>query len=513
MVVDGTPDPLSRDTGSRPELSDGFGIAVAGGGIRLQAAMALGGLQELDRDPTGPSWTSADKVTAVSGGAYIAGGFSVARSSRRGSRPPSCAPGDSSFVPAPDDWPPQPPGPCDTAWNEGEPENEFLTSHLGYLLAKNPTGDVEHRSSGNDVPGVIATLALGLVFNAVMLLVPLWLAVQPLAWLLKSQVIACDGYGDSGCVTGKTVWPTTIWIVVALVAMVVWVSAGWVRGAFAPGTLPFRASNWMFLHLKAAVLGVIGLTIVLVLLLLAFPALVTATPGWLHSISDWAQPAAIASAVGAVAAAATSLARPLSRVAPRLGGVLFIAVLVLLAAHWASTANLQHWDSDHLRHVIDASGAGHGWWDRWLFQGWSLVGAFPNHAWLLGLLGWLLAYAVLNPEWWAMAPFYRGKLRGAFATYRRNGVPHAYGSGNQPTATVEPSMHELDKRSRGTTPSGSPLQVCATATVSGRSVKTHYGIPAMSVTFSPDDRSGAHPAPTTKAAGRRTRCRPGCWRR
>ena len=45
---------------------------------------------------------------------------------------------------------------------------------------------------------VYLLLALGLVFNAVMLLVPLWLAVQPLAWLLKSEVIACDGYENRG---------------------------------------------------------------------------------------------------------------------------------------------------------------------------------------------------------------------------------------------------------------------------------------------------------------------------
>jgi hypothetical protein len=486
MMVEGTPGPAdtSDATDRAPNPAGGFAIAVAGGGIR-SAAMALGGLQELDRDPSGPNWTTADKITAVSGGAYIAGGFSVARSSRLNSRPASCQPGDPVSEPASDDWPPQPPAPCPSAWNEGEPENEFLSRRLGYLLAKNPTGETGQRTSGSDVPGVIATLLLGLVFNAVMLLVPLWLAVQPLAWLLKSDAVACDGYGDSGCVTAKTVWPTTIWIAVTLAAVVIWVSAGWVRGAFAPGTLPFRATNWTFRHLKPVVLAITGLTIVLVLLLLAFPALVTATPDWLHSLSNWAQPAAIASAVGAVAAAVTSLARPLSRFAPQLGGALFVAVLVLLAAHWASTATFQHWDTEHLRHVIDSAGAGHGWADRWLFQGWSLIGAFPNHGWLLGLLGWLLAYAVLNPEWWAMAPFYRGKLRGAFATYRSGGQVNAYASGNQPTALVEPSLYELDKRVPDVTPDGSPLQICATATVSGRSVKTHYGIPALSVTFDP----------------------------
>ncbi|MDP9319023.1 MAG: hypothetical protein M3O94_08150, partial [Actinomycetota bacterium] len=504
-VVEGTP-MGGREEDVKPPEPGGFGIAVSGGGIR-SAAMALGGLQELDRDPSGPSWTSADKVTAVSGGAYIAGGFSVARSTRRNSRPPSCQPGDSAVVPPASDWPPQPPAPCESAWNEGEPENEFLTGHLGYLLAKNPSGVSE--SQGSDVPGVVATLALGLVFNAVLLLVPLWLAVQPLAWLVKSDVIACDGYGDSGCVTSKTVWPATIWIALSLLSVVVWVSAGWVRGAFAPGTRLFRATNWVFLHLRVAVLGLIGLTLVLVALLLAFPALVTATPGWLQSAARWAQPAAIVSALGAVAAAVKTLARPLSRFAPQVGGALFDAVLVLLAAHWASTSNLQHWHPQQIHAAWVNAGTGHGWWDRWIFEGWSYIGAFPNHAWLLGLIAWLAAYVALNPDWWSMAPYYRGKLRGAFATYRESGTPHAYASGNQPTATAEPSLYELDKRAPGDLVSGSPLQICATATVSGRSIKTHYGIPALSVTFDPttvrlniptDDEGGwsAYQCSTTK---------------
>lgn len=507
VVVEGTPTAGPESTDLSPIRPARFGIAVSGGGIR-SAALALGGLQELDRDPGGPSWSSAAKVTAVSGGAYISGGYSVARSSRLNSGPPSCRPEDPPREPPPaTSWPPQPPPPCGNAWNDGEPETEFLIGHLGYLLAKNPTGNRDSR--GSDVPGVIATVVLGLLFNAVMLLVPLWLLVQPLAWLSKSDVIACDGYGDSGCLTGKTVWPTTIWIVVSLLSVVVWVTAGWVRGAFAPGSRLFRATTWVYLHLRVAVLGLVGLTIVLAILLLGFPALVTATPGWLRGAARWAQPAAIIGALVAVTAVLRSLARPLTRFAPQLAGLLFIAVLVFLSAHWASTANFQHWDGEHLHDVRVAAGAGHSWWDRWLFEGWSWIGAFPNHAWLLSLLGWLVGYAALNPGWWSMAPFYRGKLRGAFATYRRNGTTHAYSSGNLPTSTAEPSLYELDKRGPGVDEWGSPLQICATATVSGRAVKTHYGIPGLSVTFDPttvrlniptDDEGGwsAYQCSTTK---------------
>ena len=35
-------------------------------------------------------------------------------------------------------------------------------------------------------------------------------------------------------------------------------------------------------------------------------------------------------------------------------------------------------------------------------------------------------------------------------------------------------------------PNGTPLTICASATVTGRGVRTHYGVPALSVTFSPE---------------------------
>ena len=105
-----------------------FGIAASGGGIR-SASLVLGSLQGLDREYSkpncpGPSWTTADKVASVSGGSYIAGGFSVSRSTRRD--------GSMAPLPSPTAW--RADGDDDTP-NAGTPEQAHLLSTLGYLLA------------------------------------------------------------------------------------------------------------------------------------------------------------------------------------------------------------------------------------------------------------------------------------------------------------------------------------------------------------------------------------------
>ena len=104
-------------------------------------------------------------------------------------------------------------------------------------------------------------------------------------------------------------------------------------------------------------------------------------------------------------------------------------------------------------------------------------------------------------EFWSLAAFYRGKLRSAFATYRvarqaPAGQPwndvraKAYVNNNQPPPDeyIEPVLSRLRARHVGDDgkPAGTPLTICASATITGRQVRTHYGIPALSVTFSPE---------------------------
>ena len=105
---------------------------------------------------------------------------------------------------------------------------------------------------------------------------------------------------------------------------------------------------------------------------------------------------------------------------------------------------------------------------------------------------WLVLYTFVSAEWWSIAGFYRGRLRLAFATYRKSpkrrnspkkAVPFENGNG-RPKA-VEPSIYELLER-RQDQPTGSPLSICTAAHASTREIFTHYGLPAMSVTFSPE---------------------------
>ena len=109
---------------------------------------------------------------------------------------------------------------------------------------------------------------------------------------------------------------------------------------------------------------------------------------------------------------------------------------------------------------------------------------------LLVVLALLVVHLAGGAEAWSLAAFYRGKLRSAFATYRVPvlGGVHAKAFVNNDTAPpgqrVEPALSALPLRVPGTD-TGTPLTICASATVSGRQVRTHYGIPALSVTFTP----------------------------
>ena len=145
------------------------------------------------------------------------------------------------------------------------------------------------------------------------------------------------------------------------------------------------------------------------------------------------------------------------------GGVLFALLLLFLASRWALTAVRS------------------GPWD----------GAWVP--WAVVVVALLVVHAALSAESWSLAAFYRGKLRLGFATYRlpwasnaRGVEVRAYANGDAGVDDrhPEPTLSTLSSRTSG--PGGTPLTVCAAATVTGREVRTHYGIPAISVTFSPD---------------------------
>ena len=437
-----------------------FGIAASGGGIR-SASLVLGSLQRLDReysmpDSSGPSWTTADKVASVSGGSYIAGGFSVSRSTRR----------DGSMAPRP----------SPTAWRDGTPEQAHLLGNLGYLLAPNPSAEsdtsndsataagqkpqslmaraAQHVMRGRgtqDVPGVVAMVFTGLVLNAAVLFSLLWTLIQPYAWLLKSDVIGCRGTSDCP-IQPFLVTPVAVWGITAAVVLLLWVAAGWVRGALQPETPPFRLAKCINRRLRPLLLGLVLLTALLALMLLGIPALITKWPIWLEQGERLFTPAVIA-AIGSLIALARGLSRRTARFAPYVAGWLFVLVVLLVCVHWLINAT---YDDDSVKHFG------------------VLVGA------------WLLLYTFVSAEWWSIAGFYRGRLRLAYATYRTSPVEAVqFDNGNGPPGKVEPSIYEMVERRQGEA-MGSPLSICTAAHASTREIFTHYGLPSMSVTFSPE---------------------------
>ena len=413
-----------------------FGIAASGGGIR-SASLVLGSLQALDdayptSDSPGPSWATADKIASVSGGSYISGGISVARSERR-ALPPKIEKVD----PCPD--------PATDAWRPNSPEETHLLSRLGYLLAPHPSGQSERTAEerarvGSDAPGVIAMVLIGLALNVAVLFSLMWMFVQPYGWLLKSSVIECRKPDDCA-IQPHLVFTVAAWGILAVILLVTWVGAGWVRAAFRPTSVGFVIFNFLNRRLRAVLFGVIMLTGVLAALLIIGPALVAAVPDWLEQGAQLLKPAAVIRSV---------------RYAPYVAGFLFAAVVVLVCVQWLISA---HYDEQ----------------TKWV-------------VYLSLIAGWVLFYTFVSAEWWSIAGFYRARLRLAFATYRDKddgGTVKPLSSGNGPVKTAEPSIYELMER-RPDQPGGSPLHICATAHASTPEVRTHYGLPAMSVTISPD---------------------------
>jgi hypothetical protein len=195
-----------------------------------------------------------------------------------------------------------------------------------------------------------------------------------------------------------------------------------------------------------AALSSAAASVVLGFVLVAAPA----ATAWIPSlIADHERLLRLIQAVtagGAFAAIIAVVRKPLSRIAPRLGGLLVAALAVLVGSQVAATGA--------------ANGAG---------EDFTL--------WLVVLAVFAVWYYVADPDWWSVQPFYRARLRSAYAT-RRTGDPTAPVV-DHVSAADEPDLTDY----RGV---GPELMVCTTLNVSGDDVPTRVGIPAYSFTFTPD---------------------------
>lgn len=456
-----------------PKNNPAHGIALSGGGIRA-ASISLGALQVLDGDGT-LGWTTAHKVTAVSGGSNLAAGWSISRSSYEYDDG-----GNANRVP-PRDLDPDPWQMQDSGWLTVE--ERHLVDNLGYLASNQPRGSDTDPAAPNATrkaglrgdqpatsasyrPAAYATVIAGLTVNTLVLLSMLWAITRPVGWGLRA-LSGDDGDLDKGALHDlvkehSLAVPGLAFLAIGFLFLLAWVAAG----QFLIG--PAKRQAWartLMRGLKGAAYGTLAMGAVLALTLWGFVELV----GAVAHLSLSTQFAAAAGAAGVIGSVVRILKKPAARFAPMLGGLAFMVVALCLAA-------LATWTA--AKHGVSWAGEDVTDWR----SGWNWVAALVFLAFL---------QFVISPERWSLAPFYRGKLRLAYATYRtanEDGRQSVRAYENDNLAGAEKSLREpgLFAYNRDGAEVRTPLVVCTTGTVTSRAVRTHYGTPALSVTFDPD---------------------------
>ncbi|MEU8224163.1 hypothetical protein [Kribbella sp. NPDC048915] len=454
MTKRGTPPPPAQTK---------YGIALSGGGIRA-SSISLGALQALDDGPLG--WSGARAVTAVSGGSNLAAGWSISRSAydtADGGNPNRVPP--AALDPFP--W---------AGLDDGTltPEERHLLDNLGYLASNEPRGSHTDPAATNAVrtgeqngdgasyrPAVFATVIAGLTVNVLVLLSILWAITRPVGWALRGFT-GRDGQLPKGSMHDlvqqhSLALPGIVFLVVGFVVLLIWVLVGRVLIG------PAQQHEWARVTLrtlKRAAYAAVAIGVLLALTIWGFVELVGAV-AYLSLATLAATAAASAGLVGSIV---RILRKPATRFAPKLGGFAFIVVVLGLAAlaTWTAAEQGVSWSRDDLV--------------SWQ-SGWN---------WILALVVVIVALLGPSPESWALAPFYRGKLRSAYATYRLEDQRHVHPYENDNVAGTdwtqrEPGLFAFNQASDART----PLVVCTTCTVASRAVRSHYGTPALSVTFDP----------------------------
>ena len=372
---------------------------------------------------------------------------------------------------------PSVPKPWATGGIQPGPEERHLRANLGYLLSNSPrgagsdtlapTGETAPATRAERLPAVFATVITGMLINALVFLGMLWVLSQLAGWFYRWYFgLSCEAWRDGGTLTfeadqgcldasDRLVTPIVIWLGLGLGFVLVWVLAAKAAEIIGRADPP----SWL-LGPKYLGYGGLGVAAALGLVLGVLPWAIGTLWESISANSLRTDLVAVAGAVGSTTAVFRLLRKPLARLAPWIGGLLFAMVLLFLLCRW----------------TLDA------------------MAADPDVRSLVPLLLVLAALLVVHfsgaPEFWSLAAFYRGKLRSAFGTYRvaypRGVRAKAYANDDRAPEgeRVEPSLSQLPVRDPATG-TGTPLTICASATIVGRQVRTHYGIPALSVTFTP----------------------------
>ncbi len=355
-------------------------------------------------------------LSAVSGGSYMAGAWAIAR-----------RPGATGATTPPRPWSDEP--------GKQSPELSHLRRHLNYLFGRD-----------GKLPGAIATLLVGLAINVGSLFVLLWLMARPLGWVVGWMAGSDAGAGSplSYTVERRFWFPVAVWGALSVLSFVVWV----LLRRLASVRLELAKPRWRNAMWKIAV-GTMTVAALLAFVLIAVPLGTTALPKLIGDHAELLRLVQVVAGGGVAASIFGLLRKPLGRAVPRLGGA-----LVLLLAVVAGTE-------------IAAGGARVGPGDdagRWLV----VLGVFS------------LWYYLADPDWWSLQPYYRGRLREAYATRR---TPDGTAESLDPSE--EPSLSELGRLTAADPNRHGPeVVVCTAMNVTGAG-PIRVGVPAYSFTFSP----------------------------
>ena len=336
-VLSDTPAERSQPPRGRPGRGS-LGIALSGGGIRA-SSISLGALQVLERGAEGQpalGWDQAREVTAVSGGSNMAAGWSITRSKLT----------DADLT-EPTPW---------AGMNDMQrptPEEQHLIDNLGYLASTNPRGaasdpaSTTRKDTTSFLPSAYATLLVGTAVNVFVLLLVLWIFARPIGWAL--QALNAGRPLDTP-VSKKERLPDTVTfhefvtqhhlllpgvVVLGVGALlgILWVLCGqkyW-----------FRSKRSLMNALRLGSYAALGLGTALLVLLWAYPEVVGLVDGIdIKKISV----GSIAAAVGVVVSTVRTV-RVRWPAAPTVGGALFVALMIGVAAYMTGKAAQDplHW--------------------------------------------------------------------------------------------------------------------------------------------------------------------------
>jgi len=322
------------------------------------------------------------------------------------------------------------------------PEVVHLRSHLNYLFARD-----------GGFAGAIVTLVVGLAVNVVSLFLLLWLVARPLGWLIGWLLSGSTDPSTPKFTMERRLWlPVAIWAASSGVAFLLWA----VQRRVASVNWPLTGSKYRNALWKVAA-GALEVSALLAFLLIAAPAGTSALPALVGNHAELLRLGQVIAGGGVTAAVIGVLRKPLGRALPRLGGVLVLLLAVIAATEIAAGGATRGLHADVT---------------RWLV----LLGCFA--VW----------YYIADPDWWSLQPYYRARLREAYATCRT-----AEGTAESMEPSEEPELSELGRLGAAQPGRRGPeLLVCTAMNVTG-SGPIRVGVPAYSFTFSPSSISFHEP--------------------